>query len=68
VVLTLIGGGVFGNPEDEIWAAILFAVAEAEKLATDPLEVIVNTFVEPTSELALEVPEIALLPPRRGHR
>ncbi len=42
VVLTLIGGGVFGNPIAEIWHAILGAVAEIEPLLSRDLDVIVN--------------------------
>ncbi len=41
-VLTLIGGGVFGNPIPLIWEAILWAVTEAEPLLADNLDVIVN--------------------------
>ena len=33
VVLTMIGGGVFGNPVADIWSAIHWAVAEAEAFA-----------------------------------
>src|SRR5262245_40968389 len=41
-VLTLIGGGVFGNPVPHIWDAVLWAVAEAELLLPGDLDVIVN--------------------------
>lgn len=41
-VLTLIGGGVFGNPLDAIWQAILFAFDEVRPLAAGPLDVVVN--------------------------
>lgn len=43
VVLTLIGGGVFGNPHRVIWDAIHFALAEVDRYLTAPLHVIVNT-------------------------
>lgn len=42
VVLTLIGGGVFGNPVPLIWDAIRWAVAEAESLVSSDLDVVVN--------------------------
>jgi hypothetical protein len=42
VVLTLIGGGVFGNPIPLIWDAILWAIAETEPLLSGDLDVIVN--------------------------
>jgi hypothetical protein len=42
VVLTLIGGGVFGNPLDVIWESILWALDEASPLASQDLEVLVN--------------------------
>jgi len=41
-VLTLIGGGVFGNPIPLIWDAILWAAAETEQLLARDLDVIVN--------------------------
>jgi hypothetical protein len=41
-VLTLIGGGVFGNPPPVIWEAILWAMDEVDRVAPGPLEVIVN--------------------------
>ena len=41
-VLTLIGGGVFGNPIPLIWDAILWAAAETEPLLSCDLDVIVN--------------------------
>jgi hypothetical protein len=44
VVLTLIGGGVFGNPPALIWEAILWALAEVEPLTTGILDVIVNGY------------------------
>lgn len=43
VVLTLIGGGVFGNPHPAIWSAILHALGEVDAAFGDPLHVIVNT-------------------------
>ncbi len=42
VVLTLIGGGVFGNPHEEIHAAIAWALAEADGCAPAGFEVILN--------------------------
>jgi hypothetical protein len=42
VVLTLIGGGVFGNPIPVIWEAILWAITEVEPLLFSDLDVIVN--------------------------
>jgi hypothetical protein len=41
-VLTLIGGGVFGNPIPLIWEAIRWAAAETEPLLSRDLDVIVN--------------------------
>jgi hypothetical protein len=41
-VLTLIGGGVFGNPIPLIWDAILWAAAETEPLLSSDLDVIIN--------------------------
>jgi hypothetical protein len=41
-VLTLIGGGVFGNPIPLIWDAICWAAAETEPLLSRDLDVIVN--------------------------
>jgi hypothetical protein len=41
-VLTLIGGGVFGNPIPLIWDAIHWAAAETEPLLSRDLDVIVN--------------------------
>ncbi|MEZ4299462.1 MAG: hypothetical protein R3B70_31220 [Polyangiaceae bacterium] len=42
VVLTLIGGGVFGNPIPEIWDAIGWAMAEVEGVLSGDLDVFVN--------------------------
>jgi len=42
VVLTLIGGGVFGNPAPVIWASILWALDEVAPLVTGDLAVVVN--------------------------
>ncbi len=41
-MLTLIGGGVFGNPIPLIWEAIRWAVAEIAPLVSRDLDVIVN--------------------------
>lgn len=42
IVLTLIGGGVFGNPHNLIWEAIISAFDELKPHATETLDVIVN--------------------------
>ena len=42
VVLTMIGGGVFGNPHALIWESILWALDEAERRAPSALEVVLN--------------------------
>jgi hypothetical protein len=42
VVLTLIGGGAFGNSPRLIWEAILWAIAEAESAIRGDLDVIIN--------------------------
>ncbi len=42
VVLTLIGGGVFGNPGPLIWEALTWALDQVAPLATADLAVIVN--------------------------
>jgi hypothetical protein len=42
VVLTLIGGGVFGNPVALIWETILWAMDEAARVAPVALDVVVN--------------------------
>jgi hypothetical protein len=42
VVLTLIGGGVFGNPHALIWETICWAVDQVIALGAGPLEVVVN--------------------------
>jgi hypothetical protein len=42
VVLTMIGGGVFGNPMEEIWQAIFWAMEEIEPLVSGDLDVVVN--------------------------
>lgn len=43
VVLTMIGGGAFGNPHTLIWEAILAAVDEVSSLGAGPLTVVVNS-------------------------
>ena len=43
VVLTLIGGGVFGNPRDEIWEAIRWAMSRVDDLVAGSMHVVVNT-------------------------
>jgi hypothetical protein len=42
VVLTLIGGGVFANPQGDIWDALHWALAETDPLCDRALPVIVN--------------------------
>lgn len=42
VVLTLIGGGVFGNPVPLIWESILWAIGEVERFAPEVMDVVVN--------------------------
>lgn len=49
VVLTMIGGGVFGNPHRDIWDAIHWAIAEVEPLVSGTTQVLVNTR-EPVAE------------------
>jgi hypothetical protein len=60
VVLTLIGGGVFGNPMEVIWDSLLWAVDQAEHLG---LDVIVNGR-NLTMHLALE--DVVSAVSRRG--
>lgn len=43
VVLTLIGGGAFGNPHRAIWDAIHWAIAEATPHVHGAVDVVVNT-------------------------
>jgi hypothetical protein len=43
VVLTLIGGGVFGNPISLIWKSILWAIAEVDHMGHGGLDVVVNS-------------------------
>jgi len=43
VVLTLIGGGAFGNPMPLIWDSILWAVEEVDRIGCGTLEVVVNS-------------------------
>jgi hypothetical protein len=42
VVLTMIGGGVFGNPHSLICESILWAIEQVEQLSSGPLEVVLN--------------------------
>jgi hypothetical protein len=42
VVLTLIGGGVFGNPVRLIWDSICWAINEVEPLVSAIMDVVVN--------------------------
>jgi hypothetical protein len=43
VVLTMIGGGVFGNPHQLICECVIWAVEEAQRVASAPLEVVLNS-------------------------
>jgi len=43
VVLTMIGGGAFGNPHALIWEAVLAAFDEVSALGAGPLTVVVNS-------------------------
>ncbi|MBK8936292.1 MAG: dual specificity protein phosphatase family protein [Polyangiaceae bacterium] len=54
VVLTLIGGGVFGNRHDDIWEAIRFALAEIDALVGSAFHVVVNTR-QPPGAIALSL-------------
>lgn len=62
VVLTLIGGGVFGNPASAIWDAILWAVKEVDRCAPSPLLVLVNG-----RTLSRTIPATALVDAARQH-
>jgi hypothetical protein len=42
VVLTLIGGGVFGNPIPLIWESICWAIRETEPVVSEVMDVVVN--------------------------
>jgi hypothetical protein len=42
VVLTLISGGVFGDPVPLIWESIVWATGEAGRYATGVMDVVVN--------------------------
>jgi hypothetical protein len=50
-VLTLIGGGVFGNPLEDIWDAIFWACDEIEKVGASSLTVLVNGRESVTDEV-----------------
>lgn len=54
VMLTLIGGGVFGNPHWDIWDAIHWAIDRAEPYATGVLDVIVNVRTDHVEEEDLQ--------------
>ncbi len=60
VLLTLIGGGVFGNPLSDIWDAIYWAADETEALLGKDLAVVVN------SRPALAVSDTAKIIARGG--
>lgn len=60
-VLTLIGGGVFGNPITAIWEAIEWAVGEVGPLLSRDLDVFVNG-----RELPQRLPHERLLAPVRA--
>ncbi|MEZ4300321.1 MAG: hypothetical protein R3B70_35575 [Polyangiaceae bacterium] len=53
-VLTLIGGGVFGNPVALIWEAIFWALNEAKPFLAYDLDVIVNSRTPVPREETLE--------------
>lgn len=55
VGLTLVGGGVFGNPVATIWEAILWAVDEVRPLLHTDLSVVVNGYA-----LGMQVPRRTL--------
>jgi len=61
VVLTLIGGGVFGNPIAVIWEAIGWAIAQTEPLLSGDLHVFVNG-----RDLSNRLPREHLLAPVRA--
>ena len=42
VVLTMIGGGVFGNPHQAIWSAIHWALAEVEPYVRGTVQILAN--------------------------
>ncbi|MGM0386008.1 MAG: hypothetical protein ACQERF_08530 [Actinomycetota bacterium] len=44
VLLTMIGGGVFGNPHPLIVEAVLWAVEELAGMGAGPLDVVLNSF------------------------
>jgi O-acetyl-ADP-ribose deacetylase (regulator of RNase III) len=44
VVLTMIGGGVFGNPHQLIWESLCWAVDEADTRAPQELTVVLNAW------------------------
>lgn len=60
VVLTLIGGGVFGNPPSAIWEAIGFALDEVDAHLTGPMHVVV------AARTPLTVDQRALVTARDG--
>jgi hypothetical protein len=55
VVLTMIGGGVFGNPREHIWAAIFDAMDRVQGLLDGPLDVVVTTRSDITSTVKAEI-------------
>jgi hypothetical protein len=76
-VLTMIGGGAFGNPRDLIWGAILHAVDSIACSGAGPLDVIVNRRDPPRGEaltaLVRDVRDrggavLEVAPERRVHR
>lgn len=60
-VLTLVGGGVFGNPVRDVWRAILWALDRYQARGAPPLEVVLNGF-----HLAERVPPEELLAEARA--
>lgn len=61
VVLTLIGGGVFGNPIEVIWEAIEWAIGEVAPLLSGDLDVVVNG-----RDLSRRLPPERILAPVRA--
>jgi predicted Rdx family selenoprotein len=58
VVLTLIGGGAFGNPLRSIWDSIVWAVDRANTFAPSDLSVVINARGMGPGILGEEVAEV----------
>lgn len=50
LVLTLIGGGVFHNPQSYIWNAIFWAIKEATPFLNDDMDIYVNCLHNPITD------------------